>query len=141
MKEEIIEDIEECLLSEEDFEKISGKICKKYKLNWDVLEAFEIGGIALSAFVVEMCDLVEKATLNSPKLAACINDKINNRIAEAVKAEGVDIGEAICHLVGMLMLKDHDAGVLLGNQIQPIINYIKRIKKESYRLVEKIEKE
>lgn len=52
---------------------------------------------------------------------------ISERQAEiSFKAGKKEVGEAICILVGNLMLEDMDKGKLLGEQLRPIFDLCKR---------------
>ncbi len=60
---------------------------------------------------------------------------INQAIEEAYKAGKREVSEAICCLVGNLMLKDIEQGRILGEQLRPIMEGDKVICKTAWDLL------
>ena len=82
--------------------------------------------------MTKWCSWEEVKTL-TPKTAQSLlglADQILTLIKEAGYCEAKlvrkEIGEAICILVGNTMLKDMEAGKLLGEQLRPIFDLCKR---------------
>jgi len=77
-------------LSDNDIVKVTDEVCKEYKVKWEVLESFEIGGKALNLFVMDIYEALMKAQLAkvAPYIEAQVKaerERILSGIVEARK--------------------------------------------------------